>query len=117
MGLWTWIGCAAVGFGCLVGALWWLQEKLLYFPQMPAGSRTNFFDPERWGLTSWREVRITTEDGLRLQAWFFVHPHGKEAPTILFFHGNAGNISHRLDNVRGLFFDVGANVLIVSYRG
>jgi pimeloyl-ACP methyl ester carboxylesterase len=40
-----------------------------------------------------------------------------EAPTIMFFHGNAGNISHRLENVHELVAHTQCNVLMIEYRG
>jgi len=49
-----------------------------------------------------------------LHGWFFPLP-GKE-PTILFCHGNAGNISHRIENVK-LLLDYGLQVFIYDYRG
>ena len=42
---------------------------------------------------------------------------GSEPQTILWFHGNAGNISHRLDNLRLLHDSVGASILIIDYGG
>ena len=39
---------------------------------------------------------------------------GSKIPTILFLHGNAGNIGHRLANVHGLVKNLGCNVLLVS---
>lgn len=42
---------------------------------------------------------------------------GDMCPTIIFFHGNAGNISHRLDNVAELMAATGCHVLMVEYRG
>ena len=47
-------------------------------------------------------------------AWFI--PAAQSGPTLLFFHGNAGNISHRLDSIR-IFHTLGLNVLIFDYRG
>ena len=57
---------------------------------------------------------LTTEDGIRLHAWFVA----ADAPrgTLLFSHGNAGNISHRLDSI-SLFHSLGLDILIFDYRG
>jgi hypothetical protein len=62
----------------------------------------------------YKEVFFNTEDGRKLHGWLFPLP-GK-SPLILFFHGNAGNISHRLDNVR-LLLNQGLSVFIFDYRG
>ena len=59
--------------------------------------------PDDVGLT-YEDVRITSEDGVELSAWF-IPAEGAET-TLLFFHGNAGNISHRLDSIR-IFHDLG----------
>lgn len=55
----------------------------------------------------------------RIHCWFVkqTNKNIKETPTIVYFHGNAGNISHRLVSVRELYTCVNCNVLLVSYRG
>ena len=40
-----------------------------------------------------------------------------QVPTVLYLHGNAGNIGHRLVNVQGLYNSIGCNVALVEYRG
>lgn len=60
------------------------------------------------------EVYFHAEDGERLHGWFFPGPG--EPPILLFCHGNAGNISHRLDNIR-LLLEKGLQVLVFDYRG
>ncbi|NBC22157.1 MAG: alpha/beta fold hydrolase, partial [Gammaproteobacteria bacterium] len=70
--------------------------------------------PEDVGLR-YEDVRLTASDGVELHGWFV--PAGGEARgTLLFFHGNAGNISHRLESVRQ-FHGLGLDVLIIDYRG
>jgi fermentation-respiration switch protein FrsA (DUF1100 family) len=69
--------------------------------------------PKAFHLTH-KEVFFDTGDGKRLHGWFF--PQKKEAPVILFCHGNAGNISDRLDNIR-LLLEKGFAVFIFDYRG
>ena len=67
----------------------------------------------------YEEARIPTADGENLGAWFIPGPKGQtpgSGLTLLFFHGNAGNISHRLDSV-AVFHQLGLDVLIVDYRG
>ncbi|MEO1249772.1 MAG: alpha/beta hydrolase, partial [Pseudomonadota bacterium] len=54
------------------------------------------------------------EDGVTLDAWFVPAPDARG--TLLFFHGNAGNISHRLESVR-IFHELGLSTLIFDYRG
>lgn len=88
-----------------------MQPQLLYYPDLP--SRTVLATPADIGL-AYEEVTLATEDGPVLQGWFI--PHQAARGTLLFCHGNAGNISHRLDSIR-LFHDLGLNVLIFDYRG
>ena len=50
---------------------------------------------------------------MRLHAWFVP---GHARPTLLFLHGNAGNISHRLGKL-AVFSALGPDVLLLDYRG
>ena len=57
---------------------------------------------------------LWSEPGVQLHGWFF--PHSKPVATLLFCHGNAGNISHRLENAYHLL-RTGFQVLLFDYRG
>jgi uncharacterized protein len=59
-------------------------------------------------------VTLETEDGLRLDAWWI--PAEEPRASLLFFYGNAGNISHRLESILQ-FHRLGLSVLILDYRG
>lgn len=85
------------------------EEKMIYFPEP--------YDEREYGLRTSapkEDVWITTEDGKRIHAWF--SPADPKAPTLLWFHGNAGNIAGRLEQLEVLH-DGGFNVLAVDYRG
>ena len=69
--------------------------------------------PSQWDL-DYEEIEFETQDKTRLHGWFF--PIKGDPPTILFCHGNAGNISHRLENVK-LLLDRGLQIFIFDYRG
>lgn len=69
--------------------------------------------PDRLGLNA-EQVFLTPESGVQLHAWFFPHP--EPLSSLLFCHGNAGNVSHRLENVFHLV-QVGFQVLLFDYRG
>ncbi|MBE1237828.1 alpha/beta hydrolase [Phaeovibrio sulfidiphilus] len=75
--------------------------------------------PMRMGMP-FEEVRLHTADGERLGAWFVPARSGADTPvgrrTLLFCHGNAGNISHRIQSI-ALFNGLGLDVLIFDYRG
>ena len=95
----------------VVGALLLLFEKrLIYFP-MSAHEAT----PAGLGLAH-QELSLRAEDGVRLHGWFL--PVKDSRGSVLVCHGNAGNISHRLDRAllmqsRGSRLDV----LLFDYRG
>ena len=62
----------------------------------------------------YESVKLVTKDNVQLDGWFV--PSHKTRGVILFFHGNAGNISHRLDSLI-LFHQLGLSTLIFDYRG
>jgi fermentation-respiration switch protein FrsA (DUF1100 family) len=97
------------GIPCLF--LFLMQAKLLYYPDQP--SRELSTDPVAIGL-EYESVNLKTADNILLHGWFIRAEPARG--TLLFFHGNAGNISHRLDSIR-IFHDLGLAVLIIDYRG
>ena len=70
----------------------------------------------------YEDVRITTADGERIAGWFIpASASGTDGVSsrqrvLLFFHGNAGNISHRLSSLL-IFHELGLAQLIIDYRG
>jgi fermentation-respiration switch protein FrsA (DUF1100 family) len=84
------------------------QPKMIFFP-----SRGLEATPAEWGLP-FEEVALQTEDAVRLHGWYLPHPTATR--TLLFFHGNGGNISHRGESLE-IFHRLGLNVLIIDYRG
>lgn len=95
----------------LVLLLYVFQHKLLYFPEYPTRRLTS--TPEQVGLT-YESVTLMTEDSVALHGWFV--PAQNACGTVLFFHGNAGNISHRLSSIR-LLHELALNVFVIDYRG
>ena len=80
-------------------SLYWYQEKLLYqpkiFPQfaVPSQNPPGYRSPADHDMP-FEDVRLTTPDGLRLHAWFVkqsTDADTRKAPTLLFFHANAGS--------------------------
>lgn len=69
--------------------------------------------PKDWNM-DYEDVALKTADGIQLHGWFIAKPGANK--TVLFFHGNAGNISHRRDSIR-IFHNIGLNVFIIDYRG
>lgn len=62
----------------------------------------------------YEDIWFDTRDEVRLHGWMIPSPHS--SALMLFCHGNAGNVSHRVDNLRRLH-DNGLNVFIFDYRG
>ena len=85
-----------------------LEKRFVFFPT-PVVEYT----PEDVGL-DYEEVFFTTEDGLRLHAW---HVPGTTELTWLWFHGNGGNIGHRVPELAPLHHRLGVNLFIIDYRG
>lgn len=101
----------AGGYLLLVVAVYFYQPHLLFLPDLP--SRQIARTPADIDLP-YEDVHLQTRDGVRLHGWWVEHPQPRG--TILFFHGNAGNISHRLQTLR-LFNELGYQSLIIDYRG
>lgn len=107
----TLVLAVAVAYLGLLAAVYLGQAHLLYFPNIP--SRALTASPGDIGL-AYEDVELTTADGVRLHGWWIPHPQPRAA--LLHLHGNAGNISHRLELIR-IFHDLGLSVLIFDYRG
>lgn len=84
------------------------QSRLIYFPEQQISNI-----PSAIGL-DYTPVNIPASDGETLHGWWMSVPDAKG--TVLFFHGNAGNISHRI-NYLTMFKRLGYNTLLFDYRG
>src|ERR1043166_10297897 len=64
------------------------------------------------------DVSFRTSDGLSLSGWFYPAEKSSERSDYIFLvcHGNAGNISHRLEFCSALL-ETGSNVFMFDYRG
>lgn len=97
-------------YALLVAVVYFMQGRMLYLPDLPG--RTLTLTPADVGM-DYHDVFIKTVDGVMLHGWFIGEQSSR---VVLFFHGNAGNISHRLDSIRQ-FRDLGLSVFIIDYRG
>ena len=61
-----------------------------------------------------QDVWLTAKDGIRLNAWWFAKPDAEFAT--LFLHGNAGNVTHRIDHAHAIVM-AGSAILVIDYRG
>lgn len=102
----------------MIGGLYHYQDSLLYYPEQPESARVFVQTPSSVGLP-YENIYLTTKDGCRIIAYFIKQPQGiiSTTPTVLYFHGNAGNIGHRLHNAQALYRHCGFNVLLLEYRG
>jgi fermentation-respiration switch protein FrsA (DUF1100 family) len=86
-----------------------MEERLIFYPV-----KTVDQTPRDVGL-DFDDLYFTARDGVSLHGWFI--PYSGAQNTILWFHGNAGNIGHRVQNLRLLHDKVKINIFIFDYRG
>lgn len=98
----------ALVFILLSGYFRYIERKSIFFPM-----RQIEYTPKDIGLI-YKEVFFKAEDGVELNGWLI--PAKGTKGTILFLHGNAGNISHRFEKLQ-IFHDLNLNVFIFDYRG
>ncbi len=107
----------AVAIAYLLIALWMYsqQARYVYLPEFPG--RTLFATPAAVGLP-FEQVWLQADDGTPLHGWYLpaASAAGPAQLSVLFLHGNAGNISHRLDTLQ-ILHELGVNTLIFDYRG
>ncbi len=99
---------AAAVYGGLCLAVFAFQARLVFLP-----SRAIAATPARVGL-DYEDVWLEASDGVRIHGWYIPHPQPRG--TLLFFHGNAGNIGDRLESI-AIFHRLNLNVLIIDYHG
>eukprot|EP00698_Gefionella_okellyi_P010293 TRINITY_DN2663_c0_g1_i1.p1 TRINITY_DN2663_c0_g1~~TRINITY_DN2663_c0_g1_i1.p1 ORF type:complete len:299 (-),score=49.36 TRINITY_DN2663_c0_g1_i1:46-942(-) len=98
-----------------LGALFKFQSRLLYFPQMP--TRDHIAEPHHYHMQH-EDVQFQAKDGEKLHGWLLRDADkSPRAGTMIYFHGNAGNISMRLAHAAPFVRRYGMNVFLVSYRG
>jgi fermentation-respiration switch protein FrsA (DUF1100 family) len=105
------VGCALavlLGLAGLALMLRSLEASLIYFPLKEYAVL-----PRDLGLDA-EDLSLDSEGGAKLKGWR-IPGGGRRA--LLYFHGNAGNISHRLERVKMLVESLGLDVFLVDYRG
>lgn len=103
---------AAIAYSLVVALAYFFQRNLLYFPDKTA------IPPALTAAPDMQVVALEAADGVALKAWYKAAATGgtRPRPTILLFHGNAGNLAYRADKAR-VFLDRGYGVLLAAYRG
>ncbi len=97
-----------VAYVVFISVLSVFQSKLVYMP-----FKDLVVTPEVLPL-EYESIYFKADDGTRLHSWYI--PKKDAKTTLLFLHGNAGNISHRLDSIE-IFHNLNINVFIFDYRG
>ena len=106
--LWNLVSFVLIVYAILCAALFFLQGHLVFYP-----SRDVFVTPATAGL-EFEDVWMRSANGERVHGWWL--PGAPDALALIFFHGNAGNVSHRLESLQ-IFRRLGLQVLIIDYRG
>lgn len=108
-------GLAALGSGLL----YFKQNEIIYPRNLPAGARTQVPDPKDFQIEDAESLQIPTPDNESLHAYLLRAPNFalRKNVTILMFHGNAGNVGHRLPIGKVLVESLGCNVFMLEYRG
>jgi len=96
---------AYLGLGLI---LYFMQSRFLYRPM-----REISYTPAELGL-DFEDVTFESADGLLLNGWYI--PAVDSRFTVLFCHGNGGNMMHRLDSIN-VFYNLGLGCFIFDYRG
>ncbi|MFH0341020.1 MAG: alpha/beta hydrolase [Chromatiales bacterium] len=104
----TFLTIVVITWLLLTFALYVFQPNFIYFP-----TKELVATPKEIGLT-YESVYLSTGDGARIHGWYV--PADKPRATVLYLHGNGGNISHRLAALQA-FHSLALNTLIIDYHG
>ena len=116
---WQWVLVALVGF---IVMMYFRQSSMLYprcppnMPKTPADNPPTYKSPAEHNIKH-EEVYMDTPDGCRIHAWFMPHTgNPKKVPTVIFFHGNAGNIGYRLPLLKDLYHKVSKGMGWIAFE-
>ncbi len=102
----------ALGYVLIVGYMWWRQDTFVFAPARAVlGYQMR---PEDFGLTV-EEVRLAVAPDIGVKGWF-VKAKGESRGTILYFHGNGGNLAYVVNEIRA-FADNGFDSFSIDYEG
>lgn len=102
------VGLVALAAGAIIVFFFLIQNRLIFHPSPAIEATPDFFGMQ------YEDVRLRTSDGETIAGWHI--PAEAPLATLLFLHGNAGNISHRLHSLAALR-RAGFTLLIIDYRG
>jgi len=107
LGIWIVIIVTSV-YVVFTALLFIFQSHYVYYPDRILSAHPGII-----GL-HFESISFETRDGVKLSGWFI--PRENARGVILFCHGNAGNISHRLESIQ-IFHRLGLDIFIFDYRG
>lgn len=106
--LWSLLIMALTAIISMGAFIYFFQDKFVYVPD-----KQLTVNPGNASL-KYDDVELTAKDGTLLHAWYVNAENPKG--VILFCHGNAGNLSDRVDTVK-IFHELEMDVMIFDYRG
>ncbi len=100
------------------------QDNMLYhptvpgLPRKPAENPTRYKNPMDHHGVPYEDEMVETVDGAKVATWLMLQEQNPEkCPTLIYFHGNAGNMGFRLENSVKMLLNSKLNVLTMDYRG
>lgn len=105
--LWNILAVLIGSYVFLAAYIYFSQNSQVFHP--PKGHTDN---PANWGLEY--ETVLLNSEGHTLTNWWI--PGDSTKPVVLFFHGNATNISELYSHVQ-LFSALGMGIFLLDYRG
>ena len=103
------INAGFVILGLVLSESCYMEESFIFFPVAEISAT-----PRNYGL-SFEDIYFKTEDGVTLNGWFVAYPGA--STTLLWFHGNGGNIGHRSEHLKLLHDKLKIDIFIFDYRG
>ncbi len=85
-----------------------VDKSFIFFPDPIVHST-----PSDIGIP-FEDIYLTTKDKVRINAWYVPHPQGKA--TLLWFHGNGGNLGDRVNQLKRFHSALPVHILMVDYR-
>ena len=102
------LALALAAYAGVAALMYFQQRQMIYLPSTYLETT-----PDQHGF-EYEDVTIESTNGNRIHGWFIPAP--ARAGTVLFLHGNAGNVSHRMESI-AILRTLGLDVLIIDYQG
>ena len=106
--LFNFILAAILIYSLVLIYIYFFQRNLLYHPK-----ENNYLDKKI--NFDYKEIFIPVNENIKLKSWF-IDKDLKKKKTLIFFHGNAGNLNNRIYKINELN-SLDINILLVSWRG